>query len=116
MKKIVLCLCVIIISACGVSNKMYVAQIATPLPPTTFVEVIGANVSIAPGAKMLGSGNVTDSGMTATRNCTYAKVVEQAQANARTMGGDLIVITDHIEPTFIVSSCHRIKYTVYKKP
>ena len=115
MKKIVLCLCVIIISACGVSNKMYVAQFATPLPPTTFVEVIGANVSIAPGTKMLGSGNVTDSGMTATRNCTYAKVVEQAQANARTMGGDLIVITEHNEP-MIMTSCHRIKYTVYKKP
>ena len=116
MKKLlVLSLSFILISACGIKNKLYISTFASPLPPSTFVEVIGSNAVVTPNSKMLGTGNITDSGLTATVNCTYAKVVEQAQINARTMGGDLIVITQHIDPG-IVSSCHRILFTVYKKP
>lgn len=115
MKKIVLCLCVIIISACGTSKQSFVISVATPLDKNSFVEVVGMGQKIPQTSKLLGRVKIVDSGFTALENCTYAQVVADAQTQARGMGGDLIQITEHREPQLLKTLCHRIWCDVYKK-
>lgn len=97
---------------CGpTTKKVSVLNVATPLPPGTEVQVLGATQSVPTGAKILGNVKIGD-GLTGTNKCTYAKVVADAQEQARGMGGNLIQIRKHKEPD-MWSTCHRIECDVY---
>lgn len=103
----------VLLASCATTSKQVsVLAVATPLPPGTQVEVIGAGQALPTGAKYLGAVNIGDN-MTATKNCTYAKVVADAQEQARAMGGNVIQIKKHTEPN-AWSTCHRIECDVYR--
>lgn len=101
-----------LVSSCaGTSKKTSVLTVATPLPAGTQVEVIGVGQSVPPGAKLLGAVKIGDD-MTATKKCTYDKVVADAQEQARMMGGNLLQIKKHTEPN-VWSTCHRLECDIY---
>lgn len=102
----------LVLVSCGTTSKQVsVVAVATPLPAGTTVEVMGAGQPVPAGAKYLGAVKIGD-GNTATKNCTYAKVVADAQEQARAMGGNLLQIKKHTEPN-LISTCHRIECDVY---
>ena len=114
MKNLFLLIILSLFFSCASKKNTTILNYATPLPPGTTVEVIGNGQKVPDGARLLGHVKVGESGMTATKNCTYDKVMEASQAQARSMGGNLIQIIQHKEPNF-ASSCHRLKVDVYLK-
>lgn len=96
--------------SCGTQKDVSVLSPATPLPSDATVEVIGVGQKVPDGAKLLGHVKIGDSGF--STNCTYDKVVSDAQKQARGMGGNLLQITKHKEPN-IGSTCHRLECDVY---
>lgn len=101
-----------LLSGCGTKKQTSVIAHLTPLPSDAIVEVSGAGQPIPSGAQLLGSVAISDSGFSKTKNCTYDRVLADAQSQARAMGGNHIHITEHKHPN-VWSSCHRIKAEVY---
>jgi hypothetical protein len=101
------------LSACsGTSKSVSVAVVSTPLPPDAKIEVLGNNQAMPTNARYLGSVKIGDDTMTAGKNCTYDRVISDAQEQARAMGGNVLQIKKHIEPN-IWSTCHRLVCDVY---
>lgn len=95
---------------CGTSKKASILNYSTPLPPDAGVEVSGEGQAIPDGAKLLGSVKIGDAGLSS--KCGYDTVINDAQDQARAMGGNYLHITEHKYPS-IWSSCHQIQADVY---
>lgn len=95
---------------CGPSKKVSILNYSTPLPSSTNVEVFGQGQAVPEGAKLLGHIKIGDTGF--STDCAYTEVIEEAQTQARAMGGNCLQITKHKEPNF-GSTCHRIEADVY---
>jgi len=102
------------LASCSASKKVSVLSVSTPLSSDAPVEVIGQGQKVPDGAKLLGQIKIGESGMTGAWNCTYEKVIQEAQKQARTLGGNILQIIEHKEPS-LLTSCHRLKCDVYKK-
>ena len=102
---------VLLLSACDTSKQVSVVQTLTPLPPSVEVAVLGSGQKVPDNSKLLGTVKIGD-GWTKAKDCTYDKVIADAQSQARGMGGNLIQIIEKKDPS-IVSSCYRIKADVY---
>jgi hypothetical protein len=112
LKIIVLMLPLSILQFCETAKTTSIFKIRTPLSETEKVEVLGANQTISNNAELLGHVKIADSGI--TTKCTYDIVIKQAITQARSIGGNILVITKHQDPaTFIGSPCHRIWADVY---
>ena len=66
-------------------------------------------------AVLLGTIYTGDSGFTSTNRCTYERCLQTAIEMTRKMGGNYLLIANHIRPTF-PSKCHGIGASVYYKP
>lgn len=77
------------------------------------VEIKGLGEAVPPESTFLGSVSVGESGFTRAKNCTYQAVINDAVYLARSMGGNLLVITEHREPNVWSSTCHQIAANVY---
>ncbi|MEL6636302.1 MAG: hypothetical protein AAFW73_00430 [Bacteroidota bacterium] len=64
-----------------------------------------------PTDQLLGTIAVKDQGLSI--NCDFESVVALAEAQARQLGGNCLVITEHKLPNATTSSCHRIRAEVY---
>lgn len=106
-------ICCFLAVSCGSAKKTSVLFVSTPLPSDAPVEIIGIGQKVKENAKLIGQISIGESGMTATKNCTYDKVIEQAQIQARAIGANLLQITKHKEPTALGSSCHALKCDAY---
>lgn len=100
--------------SCGTSQKTGVLQFATPLTENEKVEVLGQGQQVPDGAKLIGTFNYGDSGLTASSNCTYAALIEKATKEARALGANVVYVTKHRDPNMF-STCHAIKGNYYKK-
>lgn len=80
------------------------------------VTIKGLGEALPDGAVLLGSVSVGESGFTRQKNCTYQAVIYDAQRLAAGMGGNMIMITEHKEPSVWGSSCHQVKANVYSVP
>lgn len=60
----------------------------------------------------IGAYKIRDGG--ATVNCSYETVLDLAKNKARSVGGNLIKITEHKLPSAWWSTCHQLDFTVYK--
>lgn len=99
-----------LLAGCGTSKRASILSYSTPLPENAKVEVSGEGQGIPDGAKLLGSVKIGDAGLSA--KCGYDTVINDAQGQARAMGGNYLHITEHKYPS-IWSSCHRIQADVY---
>lgn len=113
MKKLILLFVLLFpLFSCHTKKNINVINYSTPLSSNENVEVIGIGQNVMDGAKLLGSASVGESGFTPTQKCTYSVVLNEIINIARSMGGNLIQITEHKEPDGH-STCHRIKADVY---
>lgn len=60
----------------------------------------------------IGSFKIRDGGL--TLNCSYETVLNLAKEKARSVGGNVVKITEHKLPSALWSSCHQIDFIVYK--
>lgn len=60
----------------------------------------------------IGAYKIRDGGMTV--NCSYETVLNLAKAKARSVGGNVVKITEHKLPSPMWSSCHQLDFVVYK--
>lgn len=76
------------------------------------IQVYGLTDPEPAQAEQLGTVKIGDTGF--TMNCTFEVVVELAKLEARKAGGNAIKIIEHLPPTALGSSCHRIVAKVLK--
>lgn len=113
MKKIFGVLLLLVLVSCGTKKQTSVYQYSTPIQMSEKVEIISLGQTIPETAKFLGSVKISDTGF--STKCSYAEVIKDVEQQARSMGGNLIVIKEHKEPSVLGSTCHRIKADVYLK-
>lgn len=82
------------------------------LPKSSTITVFNVNDKVPGEPQKLGSISIGDTGF--TTNCNYDKVISLAKEEARKAGGNAIKITEHKEPNFWGSSCHRIKADILR--
>ena len=111
MKKAILMLfATSLIFGCGTTKNMSVLHY---YPPTEEeVEIMGAGHNIPEDAILIGNITIGDTGFTSAKNCTYAKVIQEASVMAQQMGGNILYVVSHKEPDF-ECTCHRINANVY---
>lgn len=115
MKLFILLLSVFTLSSCA--SKMKIKGNAShelqPLSTTESVVVVEENEKIEPHANNLkiGGYEIKDGGM--SLDCSYERVKNLAKQKARSVGGNAVKITEHKLPSAF-STCHRIKFDVYK--
>lgn len=96
---------------CGTQKRTNILKYRTPYSGE--VTVVGVGVLNLTNSEFLGTVSVGETGFTSTKKCTYQAVINDAILLARSMGGNVICITKHIEPGW--SSCHQIQCDVYYK-
>lgn len=104
---------IICLVSCSTKKTIGIANFATPLSSDAPVEVLGLGQKLPENVKLIGQIKIGDSGF--TTNCGYDKVLKDAISQARSLGGNILQITEHKEPSILGSSCHRIKADVYLK-
>jgi hypothetical protein len=76
------------------------------------VEVFTDTRSVPSDSESLGIVRATDTGF--STQCDSITVVESLKAEARKAGGNAIVITEHIRPSFFGSNCHQMTGTILR--
>ncbi len=71
------------------------------------VYVFEKGESLPPVVAEIGEVKISDNGL--STGCTYEQVIEKAKIEARKVGGNTLLITEHKLPSTMGSSCHRIK-------
>lgn len=107
MKKILLILISIVLYSCGPSISTTSIQEYTHLNPQDDVVVFREGATLPEDIKIIGKTEIGDSGFTV--NCGLDTMIEKAKIEARKIGANAIVITQHILPSIWGSSCDRIK-------
>jgi len=84
-----------------------------PLKNTESVVIVEENENIEPSGKntKLGVFEIKDGGL--SFDCSYERVKNLAKQKARSIGGNSVKIVEHKLPD-TWSTCHRIKFEVYK--
>ena len=70
------------------------------------VHLYGVGQTVPESAELIGTVKVVDSG--ASTKCNYDQVVALAKQTTSKNGGNVLVLTDHREPSLLGSSCHQI--------
>ncbi len=112
MKKIAL-LFVLVLAGCSSSVSTKIANKSYQrLEPNIQLYVLD-NKEVPPvGSEFIGDIKIGDSGF--TTNCSYNSVISDAKTAARSMGANLLQITEIKEPNFFTSTCYRIKAKAYR--
>jgi len=108
MKKFIYLFLILLFISCSTSKQVSVLKHMTPT--TGEVKVLGVGQTIPENAELLGSIKIGDSGF--TTKCSYSEVITDATNQAKSMGGNYILIIKHKEPDFW-STCHRLTCEVY---
>lgn len=116
IKKLTIPKIILFFSLFGCSSMKIKENIETKLqtlPLTESVVIIEENENIILGNDdvKIGVFEINDGGL--TLDCTYEKVITLAKQKARIFGGNSVKIIEHRLPSNW-STCHRIKFAVYK--
>lgn len=109
---LVLGLVFLVVSGC---NPKVQSRFSVSYPTLDYDEdvvVLAKGTELPKGSEKLGFGKIGDTGF--STNCSYQTVVQKAIFEARKAGGNTIVITEHLEPSVMGSSCHRIQFAIYR--
>lgn len=96
--------------SCSTSKKNTVLEYRTPLSANEKVQILGVGQTVPSSAKLIGNLKIGDTGF--SKKCGYSEIIRQAQTQARSIGGNILFITEHKEPSFR-STCHQIAANVY---
>ncbi|HBX44414.1 MAG TPA: hypothetical protein DEG28_00775, partial [Porphyromonadaceae bacterium] len=100
--------------ACSPKVVTQVIKTYPPLPESEDVAVyhLETNDSVPATAETLGQVAVVDNGF--STKGSYPRVVDMAVEETRKTGGNVLLITDHLKPSFWGSSIHQIGGTMLK--
>lgn len=99
------------LNSCSPRISSSLSKTYPPLESTQEVRVIDLNGKLPGNAELLGELKIDDSGF--STQCDYETEINAAKIEARKVGGNALKIISHQYPDH-VSSCHRIKVSIYK--
>ena len=76
------------------------------------VEIFMDARAVPSGSESLGIIRITDTGL--TTQCDSVTVVEHLKSEARKAGGNAVVVTEYIRPSFWRSNCHQMAGTILR--
>lgn len=100
-------LAAISLSACNGVVKTTVLKSKPPMPFGTEVGLVYEEDDAVEGSELIGTTRVKDTGFSV--NCGYTYGVSAMKEEARRLGGNLVVITEHKKPSAMGSSCHQFR-------
>ncbi|RNI23671.1 hypothetical protein EFB08_19290 [Rufibacter latericius] len=106
---VLLLLCLV---ACAPKVSTQLAKNYTPLDYREEVRVFGLQDPVPQNAEILGTVKIGDTGF--STNCGWDAVLEKTKIEARKAGGNALKIVEHLTPSLMTSSCHRITATILK--
>src|SRR5262245_36352525 len=101
------------ISSCQPSINTTVKKTYPALRSAQPVPMILLKVMYPASAEEVGEVAVTDGGFTS--NCSWDTVVAKAMGEARRLGGNVVKIIYHSEPSLLGSSCHQITAKILRE-
>jgi hypothetical protein len=99
-------------SSCHPKISTSISKSYPPLDYKQDVVVIGLDQSEPDSSEFLGQVKIGDTGF--STNCGYDEAIDKAKLEARKAGGNAIKIIEHIPPSIMGSSCHRITARILK--
>ncbi len=102
---------ILLLSSCSPKIAVVISNAKTPLKPQERIDVYKVKDSVPEKAHYIGDFRILDTGF--TTNCGYSIVIGEAKAEARKVGGNLIKLTKHKEPSIFGSSCHQLEGGFY---
>lgn len=114
MRKISILLigCIFILSSCTPKISTTISKNYSALDYREEVKILGLQDPVPTNSEELGVVKIGDTGF--STNCGWDVVIDKAKMEARKVGGNAIKITDHIPPSMMGSSCHRITAKILK--
>jgi hypothetical protein len=107
-------LLILLFSSCSPQINKRIQTSYPPLDSKQEVVILGIDEQAPANAEFLGTLKIGDNLVIAA--CEYDLVIRQAKIEARRVGGNVIKITEHMLPTAMGSSCHRIKADILRIP
>jgi hypothetical protein len=104
--------CILILCSCAPKISTTISKSYTELDYREEVRVLGLQDPVPANSEELGVVKIGDSGF--SNNCGWDAVIDRAKIEARKAGGNAIKITNHIPPSIMGSSCHRIIAKILK--
>jgi hypothetical protein len=112
MKKTLLILTLFVLYSCAPTISTTSIQNYIQLNPQDTVIVYREGETLPSDIKIIGKTKIGDSGF--TTNCGLDVMIEKAKNEARKIGANAIVITQHIRPSVWGSTCHLITADLVK--
>lgn len=118
MKYLNVSLLILLFIAIGCSPKIRTSILRSELPGLNKNDEIvvlsenDQNIAIPENSQLIGTLKIGDTGF--TTDCGYDKIISDAKAEARKMGGNILKISELKKPSRFGSSCFRIKAEVYR--
>ena len=108
MKKLlyILVIFVLVLESCNPKISTSLSKSYAPLDYKEEVFVIGINQAEPDDSEFLGMVKIDDTRF--STNCDYDVVIDAIKLEARKVGGNVVKIIEHIPPSALGSSCHRI--------
>jgi hypothetical protein len=104
--KYLLLLITIVFCSCSPKIRTSVSEKYEKLDNIDKVVIFNAKSELPSNFSKIGTTKIGDSGF--TTNCNLATVLEKAKIEARKIGANALLITEHLYPHSFGSSCHRI--------
>lgn len=106
MKKYFLFLIIIAFCSCSPKIKTSLSEKHEKLNDTDKVVIFNSKSELPSDFSKIGTTKISDAGLTV--NCDLASVLEKIKIEARKSGANAVLITEHLYPNLLGSSCHRI--------
>ncbi len=104
--------CIVFLGSCAPKISTTISKNYSALDYREEVQVLGLQDPVPKSSEELGIVKIGDTGF--STNCGWDVVINKAKMEARKIGGNAIKITDHIPPSVMGSSCHRITAKILK--
>jgi hypothetical protein len=103
---------ILMVGSCAPRISTAISKKYSALDYREEVRVLGLQDPVPTNSEKLGVIKIGDTGF--STNCGWDVVIDKAKMEARKVGGNAIKITDHILPSVMGSSCHKITATILK--
>lgn len=98
--------------SCSPKVSKMITKSYQPVPENEEITIYFNQHHVTSNAETLGVAAAGDGGF--TTNCDSLAIISLLKAEARKIGGNALLITEHIRPSFWGSSCHQMTATILR--
>ena len=102
--------------SCSPKVGVKITKSYPPQASDTPVAIFTREQDVPPQSETIGTIKISDTGFTNAANCDSAAVFSIAETETRKAGGNGLLITRHLRPSFWSGSCHQIAGTMLLVP